>query len=98
MGDISDHSDLERLLRSPEGQAHLDEIRNMLLGQTIREVTFENEVHFITTTLHLDDDETFAVFQPALEVDAIREQFEEVLEREYYIDFPDRKPVQNDSR
>ncbi len=92
MGDVSDAADLERLLRSPEGQEHLDEIRNMLLGRTVQKVTFGNEVHFITTTLHLDDGETFVVFQPSLELDAIREQFEEVLEREYYIDYPDRKP------
>ncbi len=98
MGDISDHNDLERLLRSPEGQAHLDEIRTMLLGRTIQKVTFDNEVHFISTTLHLDDGETFAVFQPSLEVEAIREQFEELLEHEYYIDFPERKPVHNDPR
>lgn len=92
MGDVSDAADLERLLRSPEGQGYLDEIREMLLGRTIRKVTFDNEVHFIATTLHLDDGGTFAVFQPSLEVGAIREQFEDVLEREYYIDHPDRKP------
>ena len=95
MGDISDHNDLERLLRSPEGQAHLGEIRNMLVGRTIRKVTFDNEAHFISTTLHLDDGGTFAVFQPSLEIGAIREEFEDVLEREYYIDFPNRKPMED---
>ena len=55
MGDICDHNDLERFLRSSEGKEHLEDIRKMLLGHTICEVTFENEVHFITTTLHLDD-------------------------------------------
>lgn len=92
MGDICDMNDLERFMRSPEGKAHLDDICQMLNGRTIVEVAFTNEVHFIATTLHLDDGETFAVFQPSLEVEAIREQFEEVLEREYFVDFPDRKP------
>ena len=90
MGDSCNMNDLERFLRSPEGKEHLDEIRKMLLEHTIREVTFENEVHFISTTLHLDDGETFVVFQPSLEVEAIREEFEEVIEREYYADYPER--------
>ena len=64
----------------------------MLLGRTIIEVSFSNEVHFLATTLHLDDGETFFMTQSSLEVEAIREQFEEVLEREYYVDFPERKP------
>ncbi len=92
MGDICDMNDLERFLRSPEGKAHLEEIRQMLKDRTVVDVEFSNEVHFIATTLYLDDGETFAVFQPSLEVEAIREQFEDALEREYYVDFPERKP------
>ena len=92
MGDICNMNDLERFLRSPGGKARLEEIREMLLGRTITDVSFSNEVHLIATILHLDEGETFVVFQPSLEVDAIREQFREVLEREYYVDFPERKP------
>ena len=95
MGDICDMNDIERFFRSAEGNAHLDEIRQMLLGRTITEVSFSNEVHFVATTLHLDDGETFVVYQPSLEVEAIREQFEEALEREYYVDFPERKPKED---
>ena len=91
MGDICDMNDLERFLRSLEGQAHLEETRQMLLGRTISEVSFTNEVHCITTTLHLNDGETFVVFQPSLEVEAIREQFRETIEREYFVDFPERR-------
>jgi len=97
MGDIADMNDLERFQRSEEGKAHLGDTRQMLLGRTITEVSFSNEVHFLATTLHLDDGETFALFQPSLEVEAIREQFEEVLEREYYVDFPDRRPKEDQS-
>ena len=92
MGDICDMNDLERFLRSSEGHAHLEEVRQMLKGRTVVDVEFSNEVHFIATTLHLNDGETFAVFQPSLEVEAIREQFEDALEREYYVDFPERRP------
>jgi 5,10-methylenetetrahydrofolate reductase len=78
-------------MRSPEGQWNLYEIRQMLKDRTIVDVSFSNEVHFIATSLHLDDGETFFVTQPSLEVEAIREQFQEVLEREYHVDFPERK-------
>lgn len=90
MGDVCDMADIERFMRSREGQVHLEAIGKMLHDRCIRNVTFENEVHFITTTLHLDDGETFVVFQPSLEVGAIRSEFEEVIEREYYVDYPDR--------
>lgn len=95
MGDICDMNDLERFLRSTEGKAHLDEIRQMLEGRTIVDVSFSNEVHFVATTLHLDDGESFFITQPSLEVDAIREQFEDALEREYYVDFPERRPKED---
>jgi len=92
MGDISRMNDLARFLRSSEGQTQLEEIRAMLKGRTITGVTFSNEVHSITTTLSLDDDTTFVVFQPSLDVDVIREEFAEVLERERLVDYPERKP------
>ena len=91
MGDICNMNDIERFLRSPEGKAHLEEIRRMLKGRTVIDVEFSNEVQLIATTLRLDDGETFVVFQPSLEIDALREQFEDVIEREYFKDFPERK-------
>lgn len=92
MGDICDMNDIERFLRSAEGKEHLEEIRTMLVGRTIRDVCFQNEVHYLATLLHLDDGETFAIFQPSMEVEAIREQFAEAIDREYYVDFPERRP------
>ena len=91
MGDLCNLNDLERFLRSPEGQAHLEEIRAMLKGRTITDVSFTNEVQFIETTLHLDDGETFLIIQPSLDVDTLREEFADVLRREYYVDYPERK-------
>jgi hypothetical protein len=97
MGDASDHADLERFMRSQEGQSHLNEICQMLKGRTIAEVEFSNEAHFIATTLHLDDGELFFITQASLEVEALREEFEEVIDREYYVDFPERKPTKEDA-
>lgn len=91
MGDLSNMNDLERFLRSSEGQAHLEEIRSMLKGRTITDVTFSNEVNFIETTLSLDDGESFVIYQPSLEVDALRGEFADVLRREYYVDYPERR-------
>ncbi len=92
MGDICDMNDIERFFRSTEGRAHLEGIRRVLLGRTITEVEFINEVHFVNVTLRLDSGETFAVSDASMEVEAIRERFEDALEREYYVDFPERKP------
>lgn len=95
MGGICDMNDIARMMRSPEGIAHLEEIRKMLEGRFIKKVEFTNEVHFIATTLLLEDGESFFIAQPSLEIDAIREQFAEVLEREYYADYPERKDGMN---
>ena len=92
MGDVSDMHDLERFMRCPEGRARMAEIRTGLLGRTITDVTFSNEVHFVACTLHLDDGETFFLTQPTLDVDAIRERFEAALDREYRRDYPGRQP------
>ena len=91
MGDICDMSDCERFMRSVQGRAHLDEIVAMLKGRTIVEVDFSNEIHCIATTLHLDDDSEFVVFQPSMEVDALREEFAEAIDEEYYKDYPERR-------
>ena len=97
MGGICDMNDIDRMMRSKEGAAYLDEIRKMLEGRTIQRVDFTNEVHFIATTLFLDDGETFFIAQPSLEIDAIREQFADVLEREYHVDYPERsQPADQD--
>jgi hypothetical protein len=95
MGDACNMADIERFLRSTDGQTHLAEISAMLKGHTIVDVSFSNEIWSVATTLHLDDGETFVVYQPSLEVDALREQFVETLQEEYYKDFPDRCPKED---
>ena len=91
MGDISNMNDIDRFMRSTQGQAHLDEIVAMLKGRTITDLSFSNEIHCIATTLSLDNDTEFVVFQPSLEVDALREEFADAIEEEYYKDYPERR-------
>ena len=86
MGDCNDMHDLDLFASSPEGKAVLEETCRQLEGRTIQKVSFANEVNFISTTLELDDGSTFFITQPSLEVGAIREQFEEVLDREQDIE------------
>ncbi len=92
MGDACDIADIERFLRSDEGKTHVKEIREILQGRTVTDVTFSNEGSCIATTLHLDNGKTFVVFQPSLDVRALREQFGEAIEEEYFLDYPDRRP------
>jgi len=88
MGDLSDMNDLDRLMRSPEGQAHLDEMRQTLVGRHIVEVEFSNETCRIGITILLGDGGTFQCTRPELEIDMLREDFAVAIESEYVADYP----------
>lgn len=92
MGDICDHNDLVRFMRSSEGQESLQDWRKTLLERIVVGVEFSNRIHAIAMTLHLDNGEAVDLYHPSLEVDAIREEFRSVLEREFHRDYPDRAP------
>jgi len=92
MGDGSDHADVDRWLRSEEGKAHLERVRSGLTGRTITDVRFENATAHVVTVLSLDDGNAFEGVQPAHDVAALRHEFEETIEREYYRDYPERRP------
>lgn len=98
MGDLCDISDCDRFLRSAAGQKHLETIASGLRGRTITDVTFSNEIHHVATVLHLDDDENFVIFQPSLDVEVLREEFEQVIEEEYFKDYPDRRPEEDETQ
>jgi len=83
MGDICKMHNIERVLRSKEGVAYLEEIRQALLGRTVVEVEFSNEIDGIGVTLLLDNGESFFIGQPFLEVEFLQEQFEEAIQREW---------------
>ena len=97
MGDLSDMNDLDRVLRSPEGIARLDGIRDTLVGRTISGVEFGNETHSITILLTLDNGDTFLAMDPSLDVDALREEFADVIRREYLADYPERRAEGGDA-
>ena len=92
MGDLCDTRDIDRFTRSLQGKQHLESIRARLVGRRITDVTFTNDVFGITMTLHLDDGQNYIVLDLSLQVEVLRDEFPEVLEREYYRDYPDRKP------
>ena len=101
MGDLSDMNDVARAMRSPEGQARLEGIRASLAGRTIMSVEFANETHAISILLHLDNSDTFFAMDPSLDVEALREEFAEVIERERQVDYPPsvvRRVVARDRR
>ena len=91
MGDASNMADVDRVMRSEEGSAYLETIRSELKGRCIVDVSFGNEVHGVSTTLHLDDGNAFEVVQSEHEVDALRENFAQAIQREYEKDYPERK-------
>lgn len=91
MGDLSDMNDLDRFLRSPEGKARLEEIREALVGRNIACVEFTNEVRAISSLLRLDNGGTFRAIDPSLEVESLREEFADVMRREYLADYPERR-------
>ena len=92
MGNICDANDIDRFMRSAEGKKHLESIRQKLNGKVITDVTFGVEWGSVAIILHLNDGTSFIVTQPELDVDALREEFADVLEREYYKDYPERCP------
>lgn len=97
MGDITDTADIERFCRSKDGKKILDEISAMLKGQKVVDVLYSNEIHCIAMTLHLENGGTFVVYPPSLEVDVLRESFGEIIEMEYFKDYPERRPRENES-
>ena len=86
MSKPEDVYDLDLALRSCECQEYLDETRQALLGRTIVDISFSNEGSHIATYLHLDDNESFYIMQPSLDVETIRDLFELVIERERQLD------------
>jgi hypothetical protein len=94
MGDASDYADVTRFQRSPEGQLHLIQFREHLKGKQIISVEYNTLSTGVSITLVFEDGQTLnldaAVSQ--FSVEALRKKFALVLEREYYKDFPERKP------
>jgi hypothetical protein len=95
MGDASDYAEVARFMRSPEGQRALDKFQQSLLEKVISDVTFCHLSTGVSVTLHFADGGhlDLTVVEQAFAIESLRDRYKHVLEREYYFDFPERKPV-----
>ena len=93
MGDISDLADVQRFTRSREGERVLRKFRDGLVGKRIAEVEYTHHAAGVGVTLILEDGDYLDLneVQAAYAVETLRERYKRVLEREYYVDFPERK-------
>lgn len=94
MGDASDHADVGRFMRSPEGQRALDQFQQGLIGKVICDVTFCHLSTGVSVTLHFGDGGhlDLTVVEQAFAIESLRQRYGWLLEREYYVDFPERQP------
>ena len=97
MGDICNMNDLERFMRSEEGRAEMDRVRDILLNGGIVGVAFESNISEIMLVLDVVHGlETKTICLPIWSVDELRSEFEEAIEREYFVDYPERKQEEED--
>jgi hypothetical protein len=94
MGCASDMADVIRWTRSPEGQRALEQFRQSQLGKVISDVSFCQLSTGVSVTLHYTDGGhlDLTIVEQAFSVESLRDRYAAVLEREYYVDFPERKP------
>ncbi len=85
-------ADIDRFMRSRMGKRHLSKLSAVITGKRVVGVEFSNDINCVGVTLLLDDGAHFPVLMPSLDVFALREDFKRVLLREYYKDFPERRP------
>ena len=97
MGDVSDRADVERFMRSETGQKVLAQTRKDFRGRWINDISFADDVDGVKATITFRVGEPVDVTLPDLTLGLIREEYEEVLEEEYYRDFPDRRPEEGSS-
>lgn len=83
MGDASDLADIRRFMKSPEGQSKLTEVRQRLEGKRIQSVFFKDDTLFVTVKILFDDDLIVECMMLELSLYAIRDEYVDVLDREY---------------
>ena len=92
MGDASDRADVERFIRSTVGQKVLGKTRKAFQGLWISDISFAPRVEGVMGTITFHAGNPVDVLLPNLSLGRIRDAYEDVLEEEYYRDFPDRRP------
>lgn len=93
MGDASDLADVHRFTRSPEGECALEKFRESVTGKTIVGVSFCELSTGVSLTLLLDGGDYLDVttLEQAFSIESLRDRYAYVLDREYYVDFPERR-------
>ncbi len=94
MGDLSDLADVSRFTRSPEGKRALEKFQKSVTGKKIVGVSFCELSTGVSVTLLLDggDHLDITIVEQAFSIDSLRDRYRRVLDREYYADYPERKP------
>ncbi|GMW03880.1 MAG: hypothetical protein AMXMBFR84_50140 [Candidatus Hydrogenedentota bacterium] len=80
MGDLCDRADLETFIHSPDGIRLRLQFHEFLIGRTIRQVHFANDVSGIGIELHLDNGSTFHCQKAELDIDALRDSYPDAFE------------------
>lgn len=94
MGDATDHADVGRFMRSKEGQRALDRFCARLEGKRIERVGLTHNGSGIGIELTLEGGGALDLAETlnAFAVESLRERYARVLDREYSVDFPERRP------
>ena len=93
MGSFCDMRDVERFIRSEEGERRRLACEQALAGRCIQAVSFSTSAEAVIIQIHLDNDHIISFAVPGLTVDDLRERFPETLEAEYFKDYPERQPL-----
>ncbi|MBI1320214.1 MAG: hypothetical protein GC168_14900 [Candidatus Hydrogenedens sp.] len=90
MGDASDHADVGRFLRTPEGKKVLDRFTESLVGKSIAGVEYTHYSTGIGIVLSFHDRDLLDLAEAieAFSVETLRRRYQRLLDREYGIDFP----------
>ncbi len=96
MGDASDHADVVRFMRSETGRKILAKTRKEFQGRWISDISFADDVEGVTGMITFHAGDPVNVILPGLTLGLIREEYDDVLQEEYYRDFPERRPKANE--
>ncbi len=83
MGDASDLADISRFMESPEGRSILEAVRRRFEGKSIQSVLFKDDTPYIAIRLLFDDGSRVQCMMLELSLYAIRDEYQDVLDREY---------------
>lgn len=90
MGDGADMSDVGRFIRSKEGREILQKLADELVGRQIKALHHFNATHRVEVVATLDNGEVIALVDGTIDVDDLREDYADMLNREFLVDYPEK--------